>query len=380
MSNMLGVYEAINGEIRYVGNNIREATDNIKSTEFNPVSSERLLHNLSNDKHMYHLHRIDAGMFNATVDYFRSINADWCNLPLTTKMISSPGEIYAGKKLDYTTDALPVNLEWFDQGNIFLAESSQFYLELRLIIDQLDKVFSVYNSFRKEPADFSHLSEFQHIEFEGIISFEENVKIYIGLLKYITDYLIKNCAENLAYYLTSEEIKELSHAFDDNMITTLTFKEAMKILHDHTGDEKYKTVSLKNFGSYEEITLTRVLGTHCNVTEFPLEEIPFYHDETFKDDNGNKVARNADFIMLGYREVVGSGQRITDIDAIRKKAEFFNLPLDDYAPYIDLRLQDTYQTTCGFGVGWQRYTQWVTKMPFIWDVCHIPRGHFAPKP
>jgi asparaginyl-tRNA synthetase len=377
---MLGVYDAKNGKISYVGNNIRQSIDNVKVVEYSQVSSKQLLSNLTTDEHLYHLHRIDAAVFNAAVDYFRSINADWCNLPLTTKMISSPGEVYAGKKLDYTTDALPVNLEWFDQGNIFLSESSQFYLELRLIIDQLDKVFSIYNSFRKEPADFSHLSEFQHIEFEGIVSFEENVKIYIGLLKHMTDYLIEHCSENLAYYLSKDEIEELKHAFDEDMITTLTFTEAMKLLLDHTADKKYETVSLKNFGSYEEVTLTRILNTHCNVTEFPLEEIPFYHDEAFINADGHKFAHNADFIMLGYREVVGSGQRITNIDAIRQKADFFNLPVEDYAPYIDLRLQDTYKTTCGFGVGWQRYTQWLTKMPFIWDVSHIPRGHHAPRP
>ncbi|MDQ1344253.1 MAG: asparaginyl-tRNA synthetase [Patescibacteria group bacterium] len=30
-----------------------------------------------------------------------------------------------------------------------------------------DSVFSIYNSFRKEPSDATHLSEFQHVEFEG---------------------------------------------------------------------------------------------------------------------------------------------------------------------------------------------------------------------
>lgn len=377
---MLGVYESNNGKIKYIGNKIRKPIDDVRSVEFNPYDSQTLLDKLSADDHFYHLHRLDNAMFNAAVDYFRSIDADWCNLPLTTKMISSPGEVYAGNKLDYTTDALPVSLKWFNDENIFLAESSQFYLELRLIVERLQKVFSIYNSFRKEPADFSHLSEFQHIEFEGIVSFEENVDIYTGLLRHITTYLIEHNKDDLAHYLNDEEMNELRSSFDEKMITTLTFEQAMNHLYEHTKDEKYRDVSLKNFGSYEEVMLTRLLGTHCNVTEFPLEEIPFYHDETFTKSGDRKVAKNADFIMLGYREVVGSGQRITDIGAIREKAKYFNLPVEDYAPYIDLRLQKKYQTTCGFGLGWQRYVQWVTKMPFIWDTSHIPRGHHSPKP
>jgi asparaginyl-tRNA synthetase len=377
---MLGVYEINNKQIRYIGNKIVKPSSTIASTEFLPHSSQNLLRELSDNKHYRHLHNIDSAMLFATIEYFKSIKADWCNLPLTTKMISSPGEIYAGKKLDYTSDALPVNLDWFDAGNIFLAESSQFYLEIRLIMEQLDKVFSVYNSFRKEPADFSHLSEFQHIEFEGKVSFEENIQIYIGLLKHITTYLIHNNGADLSYYLQDDEIEELSHAFDENQIATMTFTEAMAILAKELDDNKYDEVSLKNFGSYEEIALTRIVGKSCNVVGFPLEEIPFYHDASFTDKDGKQFAKNADFILLGYREVVGSGKRITDSSVIKAKAEFFNLPADDYEPYIDLRSQKNYMETCGFGLGWQRYTQWLLKMPYIWDVCHIPRGQHAPRP
>lgn len=377
---MLGVYSVDSDNIVYEGNNFLKPFTNVQSHLFVPKSSQELLNQLAENKHLYHLHRIDDAVFNASVDYFRSINSQWCNLPVTTKMISSPGEVYAGKKIDYTTDALPVTLDWFDQGTIFLAESSQFYLELRLLIDKLDRVFSIYNSFRKEPADFSHLSEFQHIEFEGHVTFEENIKIYKELLRHITKYILTHNIEDLQYYLATEEIEELNTTFDESHIETLTFKDAMNILKAELKNSKYEKPSLKHFGSFEEVALTRILGKHCNVVEFPLEEIPFYHDASFKDKDGKQYARNADFILLGYREVIGSGQRITDIDAIREKAKFFNLPTEDYEPYIELRGMAGYESTCGFGLGWQRYTQWLLKLPFIWDASHIPRGHYAPKP
>jgi len=377
---MLGVYSVDSGKIVYNGNNFIKPISDVTNIKFRPNSSKELLDKLTNSRHFYHLHNIDNAIFNSSVEYFKLINASWCNLPITTKMISSPGEVYAGKKLDYTTDALPVTLDWFDQGKIFLAESSQFYLELRLLIDKLDKVFSIYNSFRKEPADFSHLSEFQHIEFEGHVNFKENVDIYIGLLKYMTNFIIKNNYEDLSCYLTESEIKELSTSFDGANIETVTFSDAMVLLADNLDNSVYKSLSLKNFGAYEEVALTRIISKHCNVIEFPIEEIPFYHDLSFKDKNGKSYAKNADLILLGYRETVGSGQRITDLGAIRQKAKFFNLPERDYEPYIQLRNMDNYKSTCGFGLGWQRYTQWLLKLPFIWDACHIPRGHLEPSP
>lgn len=377
---MLGVYTAATDKITYTSNKFLPPIEDVRRTSFEPKSSQELIDGLMHDEHLYHLHNIDNGIFNASVDYFRSIQAQWCNLPLTTKMISSPGEIYAGKKLNYTTDALPVSLQWFDQGKIFLAESSQFYLELRLLMDKAERVFSIYNSFRKEQADFSHLAEFQHIEFEGKVSFDENIAIYTSLLRYVTEYLLRYNREDLSYYLTEEELAELADSFSDENIETLTFTQAMHLLADKLGDDKYKELSLKNFGSYEEVTLTRIIGKHCNVLEFPIEEIPFYHDASFSDAKGRQYARNADFILLGHREVVGSGQRITDINAIRQKAEFFNLPIEDYEPYIELRNASSYKTTCGFGLGWQRYTQWLLKLPYIWEASHIPRGQYLPRP
>ena len=377
---MLGVYSVDSGKIIYNGNRLLEPIADVEAHNFTPKTSQRLLNDLATDKHLYHLHRIDNAIFNAAVDYFRSIGATWCNLPLTTKMISSPGEVYAGKKLNYTTDALPVTLEWFDRGSIFLTESSQFYLELRLLIDSIDKVFSIYNTFRKEPADFSHLSEFQHIEFEGRVSFEENTDIYKELVRYITKYVLKNNYQDLSYYLTDIDLEELSNSFDETNIETMTFINAMSLLANKVGKPEYKQNSLRDFGAYEEIALTRLVGRHCNIVEFPLEEIPFYHDSSFKDGDGRLYAKNADFILLGYRETIGSGQRITDIDAIKQKAKFFNLPEEDYEPYINLRSMPTYRSTCGFGMGWQRYTQWLLKLPFIWEASHMPRGHFEPRP
>lgn len=377
---MLGNYKIENNKIKFVGNKVVEPIDDVRERKFKPMSSNELFASLSENDHYYHLHVIDNAVFFAAVEYFKQQGVDWCNLPLTTKMISSPGEIYAGKKLDYTTDALPVNLKWFDSEDIYLAESSQFYLEIRLVIDQLDKVFSIYNSFRKEATDFSHLVEFQHIEFEGIVSFEENIEMYVGLLRHVTNYIVTNHRDSLAHYLTDEEIDQLQTSFDEKNITTITFKDTMKLLHENLGDHKYKKVTLENFGSYEEVALTRILNTHANVIEFPIEEIPFYHDASFTDKEGKKYAKNADFILLGYREVIGSGRRITDLEAIQKKAEFFNLPKEDYEPYIDLRKLENYKETCGFGLGWQRYVQWLTKMPYIWDVSHIPRGEHTPRP
>lgn len=382
---MFGPYKAIIKDskkiISYVGNKISSPIDDIKSVCFDKSILDSRLDDIVNKEEYYHLHKIDNAIFYSTVDYFRSIGAEWCNLPLTTKMISSPGEIYAGKTIDYTTDTLPVDITWFDNNErIYLSESSQFYLELRLLINKVDQVFSIYNSFRKEPADFCHLSEFQHIEYEGKIGFEKNIEIFVGLMRHIISYILEHNKESLGYFLTEDEILDLSNAFTKETIVRITFNEALMVLYKDTGDSRYKEFSMEHFGSWEEIRLTELLGKHVIVTDFPLMQIPFYHNSKKHDDNNVALAENADLILYGYRETVGSGTRISEPKALLQKAKQFNLPEEDYAPYLKTRDYEHYQETSGFGVGWQRFTQWLLKLPVIWEASHVPRGHHSPRP
>ncbi len=382
MQRLYGPYQAdiaASGErtLRYRGNARTGQVANIGSRKFDEEVLRSRLDEIAGKEEYRHIHNIDSAMFFATVSYFKEIGAEWCNLPLTTLMISSPGEIYAGKTLDYSTDALPVELSWFDnKRNIFLSESSQFYLEIRLLIEKVEKVFSIYNSFRKEKADATHLSEFQHIEFEGRVSFEQNIEVFLGLLRFITRYLLEHNREDLSYFLEPSDIEVLSHSFEDSSIQKLSFKQALHMLRDATGATRYEEFSLKNFGAWEEVKLTELLGAHALVTDFPLLEIPFYHSQ--RPGDGVPVAENADLILYGYRETVGSGVRITDPQALAEKARQFNLPEADYAPYLKTRSYAQYKQTAGFGLCWQRYVQWLLKLPVIWDATLIPRGHTLP--
>ncbi len=111
----IGPYSALdNNIISYNGNNIRHKSRNIRKNNLSSSLFNNRVKELISDKIYYHLHRIDNAVFHGTIEYFNQIGAQWCNLPLTTLMISSPGEIYAGRHLDYTTDALPVELKWFE--------------------------------------------------------------------------------------------------------------------------------------------------------------------------------------------------------------------------------------------------------------------------
>jgi asparaginyl-tRNA synthetase len=137
---------------------------------------------------------------------------------------------------------------------------------------------------------------------------------------------------------------------------------------------------MENFGAWEEILITQIFGGHVLVTNFPMLQIPFYHEIAKRKVNGIPVAENADLILQGYRETVGSGVRVAKPEVLAEKARIFNLPLEDYKPYLETRKIKNYKQTAGFGLGWQRFTQWLLRLPYIWETTPTPRGHTIPSP
>ncbi len=378
---MLGPYTANKDRtISYKGNKLFKPVENVNSIKVPLEEFENRVYQFDSDEMWKHIARINHQINLSTNLYFEENGAFFTKLPLTTRMISSPGAVYGKEAINYTTDTCPVTLKWFDLPNeAFLSESSQIYLELALMQKEIKKVYSIYNSFRKEKADATHLSEFHHIEFEGKINQEENEKIALGLIKRIISDLLEKNKEDLSYFLTENKLKELK-TFTENIFNTpkITFREALDLLYKETGDEKYNEFTLKNFGGWEEVKITEILGRMVIIKEFPLLEVPFYH--AIVDNKKPKVANNADFIWPCYKEILGSGHRVRSEKELDEKAKIFNLPRKDYEPYMQTRRLKNYEETSGFGLGWERFLQGLLEMPFIWSATQFPRVDGSLKP
>jgi asparaginyl-tRNA synthetase len=161
---------------------------------------------------------------------------------------------------------------------------------------------------------------------------------------HIIQYVFQNNISDLQYFLNDEDLAKRNQKISQNL-EIMTFAEALGILYKDTNDSRYKEFSLKNFGSWEEIRLTEIVGKNVSVEKFPMLQIPFYHAIAKEEYNGIPLAQNADIILQGYREVIGSGVRIADKATLLKKAEIFNLPKEDYMPYLSSRDDRYYEPT-----------------------------------
>jgi aspartyl/asparaginyl-tRNA synthetase len=376
----LGPYQTTQDrKIKYKGNKLFKPIDNIQQYNVPTHEIEARVEDLAKNPMWSHIARINHRINISTNQYFDELGALFTLLPLTTRMISSPGAVYGKYKISYTTDTVPIKLRWFDlEKPAFLAESSQIYLELALLQDGVNHVYAIYNSFRQEQADPTHLSEFHHIEYEGKVTQEKNLEIICNLVRKIVKDLLDHNENDLSYFLNKDDLEELESITKLPKIPTITFKEALEQLYQETGNERYKPFTLKEFGSWEEIKLTEINDGIIGITEFPLLEIPFYHAPIIGKEP--QVAENADIIWPGYREIVGSGHRVRSLKELEEKAKIFELPKEDYEPYLQSRRYQKYVESSGFGLGWERFLQGILKMPFIWSVSHFPRVHTTLKP
>ncbi|MFX3650446.1 MAG: amino acid--tRNA ligase-related protein [Paenibacillus sp.] len=377
---MLGpYYTKKDKKLGYRGNNIYDALDNVLAGQYTLAEAENRVTSFSEQKYWGAIARINHQINMSSNLFFGEMKALFTLLPLTTRMISSPGAVYGREAISYTTDVCPISLEWFDLPNkAFLSESSQIYLELSVLQHQVDHVYSVYNSFRKENVDASHLSEFHHIEYEGAVDQAANKEIIRQLLFRVIQDLLKHNEADLSVFLSQDRLNQLDEVSRSQKITELTFEEALAALYEDTKDEIYNKFTLEHFGSWEEVRLTEIYGGFLAISEFPLLEVPFYHAEMKGRDR--RVANNTDYIWPGYRETIGSGQRVGTLDQLKEKAEVFNLPEEDYACYLQSRTLDNYRETSGFGVGWERLIHGLLEMPYIWSAVQFPRTNVTLKP
>jgi aspartyl/asparaginyl-tRNA synthetase len=400
--------------IRYNGNKIYKPINDIRkislrSHEFSTYFSSKMKR-----KYWENISRINSAIYFSTVEYFKSIDANFVTLPLTTRLLSSPGaailEYLRGirqirEKLDI--EVFPMKLDWFGH-DVFLSESSQLYLEFTLAFSDFNHVFSIYNSFRREKADWCHLSEFHHIEYEGKVNQEKNEKIIENLVSKIIKDVIQKCENELLSFVDKDYLRYLEN--NSKNMKKVSLYEALQKLHQETGLEEYKTFSTKYWGSWEEVKISNMLDSFVFVKEIPYFSSFFYQTYVDKEPgkeyttiniNGDTietksyenvpVADTADLIWPGYREFVGSGHRVRTSKEARYKINWLfqkTLKIDEktikkimrwYDPYIDIRDLPTYKQTSGFGLGWERFLQGLLKLPTIVDGALYARTHHIPK-
>ena len=243
-----------------------------------------------------------------------------------------------------------------------MSQSAQLYLEA--LIFSLEKVWALTPSFRAEPSKTNrHLTEYWHLEgeaawldFEGLLMLEEE------LISHICDFVARNCVS---------ELKILGRNPDDLLkikppFPRISYDEAIKMLEK----DGMKIPWGKDLRTEEEEQLMKHFDKPLIVTRYPKGIKAFYMKE---DKNNSNVVLCCDVLAPeGYGEIIGSSERETNLEVIKKKLVAQGENPENYSWYLDLRRFGSVPHS-GFGMGVERIVRWFCKLESIRDAIPFPR-------
>ncbi len=125
-----------------------------------------------------------------------------------------------------------------------------------------------------------------------------------------------------------------------------------------------------DLGGSDETVITRHFQTPILVHRYPAEVKAFYMKRDPEDD---RLALGMDVLAPeGYGEIIGGGERATDLQFLRAQVEAHGLPESAFDWYFDLRRYGSVPHA-GFGLGLERTVAWVCGLPHVRETAPFPR-------
>lgn len=181
--------------------------------------------------------------------------------------------------------------------------------------------------------------------------------------------------------LKTPGMKKGEIGFNQNKIDSL--KNELKDLEEDQRNIPQWISSAKNFeygndfGGSDETVITRLFDVPIMVYNWPHEVKAFYLK---RDPENERFARGVDVLAPeGYGEIVGGGERETNLELLTAKIEEHQLPMEAFEWYLDLRRYGSVPHA-GFGLGLERIVTWVCKLPHVRESIPFPRmyGNLTP--
>ena len=248
----------------------------------------------------------------------------------------------------------------------FLTVSTQLHLEIAAA--SFPRVYSFSPVFRAENQDTTrHLSEFWMLECE--ISFIQTLN---EILNFIEE-MLKACVGPLLESSNSNNIIDLNIAKQlfDKQFARLSYTEAVKDLSQVARKFDFPVVWGKDLQTQHERYLAEeIFKGPVFVTDYPAGIKPFY----MKVNEDGKTVKCCDLLVPGIGEIVGGSLREDDYNILKMNIEqrFGHIDSNPLQWYLDLRKYGSVPHG-GFGLGFDRFLQYISGTPNIRDIVMVPR-------
>ena len=325
-------------------------------------------------------------------EYFNKNGFNYIHTPIIT---SSDAE-GAGEMFKVTTlESKDLAKKSIDHSNDFFGKKTSLtvsgQLEAETYALGLGNVYTFGPTFRAENSNTSrHASEFWMIEPEmAFYDLNDNMDLAESFVKYILNYVLKNCDEDLKFLdqrLFKEESQKPKNIRNDlsliekinftinNKFTRVSYSEAFDILKNSNHNKKKKfEYPIDKWGSdlqseHERFLVEKHFKAPVIIYDYPSKIKAFY----MRLNDDNKTVRAMDVLFPGIGEIIGGSQREERLDILQQRMTENGIDEKELWWYLDLRKYGTAPHS-GFGLGFERMVMFCTGMSNIRDVIPYPR-------
>ena len=283
---------------------------------------------------------------------FKVTTLDLNNIPHT-----KDGEI------DYSKD--------FFQKQASLTVSGQLQAETFALAYK--KTYTFGPTFRAENSNTkTHANEFWMIEPEiSFCDLDMDMDIMEEMLKYVVDYVLKNCHEELEFldkFVENGLLKKLESLVNSKAVR-ITHHDAIKYLIESGKKFEFEPKYGEDLAREHEKYLTEEkFNCPVFVYNWPKDIKAFYM--RLNDDNETVAA--VDLLVPGSGELMGGSQREERHDVLVKRMDDLKMSKEELSWYIKLREYGGCVHS-GFGMGFERLIMYLTGIENIRDVIPYPR-------
>ncbi len=312
------------------------------------------IHKYYNERGFYYLHTpiITASDCEGAGQMFNVSTLDMSNPPRTEE-----------GKVDYSQD--------FFGRACNLTVSGQLEGELGAL--SMGQIYTFGPTFRAENSNTPrHLAEFWMIEPEmAFYDLEDNMDLAEDFLKYLIQYALDNCAEDLEFMnkMWDKSLLERLNFVVNNDFVRLEYTEGVEILKASGRKFEFPVDWGCDLQSeHERYLVEEHFKKPVILINYPKEIKSFY----MKQNEDGRTVRAMDVLFPNIGEIIGGSEREADFGKLSARIKELNMDEKDVWWYLDTRRWGS-APHAGFGLGFERLLLFVTGMANIRDVIPFPR-------
>ncbi|KGF73821.1 asparaginyl-tRNA synthetase [Neosynechococcus sphagnicola sy1] len=322
--------------------------------------------------------RVRNACATAIHQFFQQRGFLWVHTPIiTTSDCEGAGEMFTVTSLDLKqvpqteTQGVDYSQDFFGRP-AYLTVSGQ--LEAEIMALAFTNVYTFGPTFRAENSNTSrHLAEFWMVEPEmAFCDLEGDMDLAEAFLKYVFQYVLEHCSEDMAFFNTRIDNSVLATA--ENIVShefvRLTYTEAIAQLQKSDRSFEYAVEwGLDLQSEHERYLAEELFQKPVIVTDYPAQIKAFY----MRLSEDGQTVRAMDILAPKIGEIIGGSQREERLEVLEQRIRAQGLDPAIYWWYLDLRRYGTVPHA-GFGLGFERLVQFMTGMTNIRDVIPFPRS------